>query len=378
MSEYLNEDVCQFSNDASASSFGWNFQANAGIFLFLKYMPDAADIKIESKSQDIEITLIDETKIFAQAKSAQDNTTIKDQKEKFKDAIISLARNPYKNNQLVYISNIPDTFKSAPSFFNNNVISYNDCLVGIQKEIDDTILSISNSIAKRIKNEKNSRKIKNLEQIKEKIENFHKENLYISTIYPYYGNEKSRYTIISDTVLSFLTDTIGLTRDDAVSIKQRLLEHWQLNFEHNATIKDETKSKKIVKEDFTWPIVAFLVDGNFPDIDDCLSFLPDQSIKKDVERVINDPKSFYHARYEFTNKVLQRYAQFKKQSIGKAIKKPELEFIKEHGDEFRNEFVMLGNGDDELTEYITKVFLYRILTSNRVVQKVCSAVGVKA
>lgn len=78
----------------------------------------------------------------------------------------------------------------------------------------------------------------------------------------------------------FLTDTIGLTRDDAISIKQKLLEHWQLNFEHNSTIKDENKNKKILKEDFTWPIVAFLVDGNFPDIDDCLSFLPDQSIKK--------------------------------------------------------------------------------------------------
>lgn len=64
------------------------------------------------------------------------------------------------------------------------------------------------------------------------------------------------------------------------------MEHWQLNFEHNSTIKDENKNKKILKEDFTWPIVAFLVDGNFPDIDDCLSFLPDQSIKKEVERVI--------------------------------------------------------------------------------------------
>ena len=153
MSEYLNEDICQFSNDASASSFGWNFQANAGIFLFLKYMPDAADIKIESISQDIEITLIDERKVFAQAKSAQDSTTIKDQKEKFKDAIISLARNPYKDNQLVYISNIPDTFKSAPNFFNNSIIPYNDCLAGIQKEIDDTILSISKNIAKKIKKE---------------------------------------------------------------------------------------------------------------------------------------------------------------------------------------------------------------------------------
>lgn len=378
MSEYLNEDICQFSNDASASSFGWNFQANAGIFLFLKYMPDAADIKIESISQDIEITLIDERKVFAQAKSAQDSTTIKDQKEKFKDAIISLARNPYKDNQLVYISNIPDTFKSAPNFFNNSIIPYNDCLAGIQKEIDDTILSISKNIAKKRKKEKDPLKIRKLEQIKEKVENFHKENLYISTIYPYYGNEKNRYTIIGDSVLSFLTDTIGLTRDDAISIKQKLLEHWQLNFEHNSTIKDENKNKKILKEDFTWPIVAFLVDGNFPDIDDCLSFLPDQSIKKEVERVMNDPKSFYHARYEFTNKVLQRYAQFKNQSIGKAIKKPELEFIKEHGDEFRDEFVMLSNDDNELTEYLTKVFLYRILTSNRVVQKVCSAVGVKA
>ena len=76
MSEYLNEDICQFSNDASASSFGWNFQANAGIFLFLKYMPDAADIKIESISQDIEITLIDERKVFAQAhKIAQPSKT---------------------------------------------------------------------------------------------------------------------------------------------------------------------------------------------------------------------------------------------------------------------------------------------------------------
>lgn len=116
MNEYLNENVCQFDNDASASSFGWNFQTNAGIFLFLKYMPEVTDIKIESKSQDIEMTLENNGKVFAQAKSSQDYTAIKDQKEKFKDAIISLARNPYEGNQLIYISNIPDTFKSVPNF----------------------------------------------------------------------------------------------------------------------------------------------------------------------------------------------------------------------------------------------------------------------
>ena len=39
MNDYINEDYCEFINDASASSFGWNFQCNAGIFLFLRIMP---------------------------------------------------------------------------------------------------------------------------------------------------------------------------------------------------------------------------------------------------------------------------------------------------------------------------------------------------
>lgn len=55
MTDYLNEEYCDFCNDASASSFGWNFQANAGSFLFLKFVQNAKDIKIESKQQDIEI-----------------------------------------------------------------------------------------------------------------------------------------------------------------------------------------------------------------------------------------------------------------------------------------------------------------------------------
>ena len=377
MNEYLNENVCQFDNDASASSFGWNFQTNAGIFLFLKYMPEVTDIKIESKSQDIEMTLGHDRKVFAQAKSSQDYTAIKDQKEKFKDAIISLARNPYEGNQLIYISNIPDTFKSVPNFFDNSIIAYNDCLVGLKKEIDETILSISKSISQKIKNETKPKKIAKLKQIKSKVKNFHKENLYISTIYPYYGNDQNRYIKISDTVLSFLTDTIGLPREDAIAIKQHLLEHWQLYFEHNSTIKDNNNCKRISKEDFTWPIVAFLVDGNFPDIDSCLTFLPDSAIKNEVARIMNDPKSFYHERYEFSNRVLQRYALFKKEILGKTIKQPELVFIKKYGHEFINEFTMLGNGDTELIEYLTKVFLYKILANNRHVKKVCTAVGVK-
>ena len=64
MSDYINSETCDFSNDASASSFGWNFQSNAGVFLFLKYIKEAKSIKIESKLQDIEIELYDGNKIL--------------------------------------------------------------------------------------------------------------------------------------------------------------------------------------------------------------------------------------------------------------------------------------------------------------------------
>lgn len=37
------------TNDASYSSFGWNFQANAGILLFLKDIKNNVSVTIESR-----------------------------------------------------------------------------------------------------------------------------------------------------------------------------------------------------------------------------------------------------------------------------------------------------------------------------------------
>ena len=67
MDKYINDLV--YSNDASSSSFGWNFQTNAAIFLCFHFVDSLKDITVESKKQDIEITLNDSSKIYAQAKS---------------------------------------------------------------------------------------------------------------------------------------------------------------------------------------------------------------------------------------------------------------------------------------------------------------------
>lgn len=375
MSDYLNEEYCDFSNDASASSFGWNFQANAGIFLFLKYAQNAKDIKIESKLQDIEITLINGSKVFAQAKSAQDYTASKDKKEKFKDAIVSLARNPQNDNQLIYISNIPDTFKSANSFFDNSIVSYISCLSGIKKEIDDTFQSTITSIEKKIKKEKKQERRNKLTEIKNKVKQFDKSSLFISTINPYFGDDGNRYMKISDAVLSFLVDDIKLNRDDAISIKQRLLEHWQIKLEHNSTVSDKCDTKKITKADFAWPIAALLIDNDLSEINDCLSFTPDKAITNEVNRIMDLSTSIYHERFEFSNKVIHEFERFKKEVYGKDIPQLEKEFIKERSHIFIEEFRVVS--DENVREYLTKAFLYRIICNNRDMQKISAGVGVR-
>ena len=49
MSERLDIDNPFYDNDASASAFGWDFQINAAIFLFLKYLENIEIKKLKKR-----------------------------------------------------------------------------------------------------------------------------------------------------------------------------------------------------------------------------------------------------------------------------------------------------------------------------------------
>ncbi len=373
MSDYLNEDYCEFVNDASASSFGWNFQSNAGIFLFLKYLKDAESIKIESKLQDIEIQLSSGNKILAQAKSAQDYTVATDKKEKFKDALISLAKFSDNGDQLIYISNIPDTFDSAKDCFNNKVVAYAYCPQGIKDEIDRLFETTCNSMRARIDKEGDKKKKAKNKRVLKLVEEFDKTELHISVISPYWGDEQNRYSEISNAIVSFLVDDLKLSNDNAIAIKQRILEYWQLKFEHNSTQPDINETKKITKEDFAWPIAVFLSKDGVPDIQECLSFAPDLSLTEEVERMLVDPAMVYHERFEFSNRVIQEYAVYRKEQDA-GVKDIEKLFIKDRGNDYCDEFNI--DDDTEKTEYVTKAFIYKILVNRRNMTKIQAGIGV--
>ena len=67
----------------------------------------------------------------------------------------------------------------------------------------------------------------------------------------------------------------------------------------------------------------------------------------------------------------------KKELIGQSVNNPEIEFLRKYGEDFEDEFKKLSKDDTELQEYLTKIFLYRIIINHRNVNKVYSKVGVK-
>lgn len=358
-----------FDNDASASSFGWNFQTNAGIFLFLHYIHDATQIKIESKYEDIEIKLKDDSMIFAQAKSVQYDCLPGNAKKKLKDAFVSLAKVPVTDrDRLIYISNLSAPIKNGEHFFDNSIIPYSECLEGMKQTIQGTLSEITNYLEKRKTKECNSNKINKYEAFIQKIKNLNLNQIEICSIYPFYGEEKNRYRPIKDSVLDTLTTYFQLNRDDAVCIGQKLMEHWQSTFEFNSTIKDGSLKKIISKETFLWPVVVFLADNVTYDINDSMTFVADSSLMQEANEYMSSSIFVYHERFQFVNEVLRDYAKFKKSYTTENGKQIEKKYIMQEYKKFLAEFMEIK--DAETREYVLKASLYRIILNNKRIQKI--------
>ena len=111
-SKHNNTKIRKKSRNARASAFGWIFQSSAGLYLLLECIENAVSIKMEGKKEDIEITLDDNSIIYAQAKSVEDPNDTKNIKSKLKSAIISLSECEEPINKLIYVTNIPNPLKS--------------------------------------------------------------------------------------------------------------------------------------------------------------------------------------------------------------------------------------------------------------------------
>ncbi len=106
------------SRNASPVLFGFEFQVNATIVLMLKRINELKRIRLEGNYEDIELTLEDGKKIYAQAKAVVDATNdIRHVRENLKKALNSLSDADKNKNalQLIYITNSRDPFNDEDS-----------------------------------------------------------------------------------------------------------------------------------------------------------------------------------------------------------------------------------------------------------------------
>lgn len=260
MANHLDVEYEFEDNDASASAFGWDFQVNAGVYLFLHYIKQAESVIVESKYQDIEIVFSDKT-LYAQAKALQDENTIGTENKKLKDAIVSLAKvSKNSEDDIVYISNLRAPINGERDLFRNDIVSFSKCPPDIQLHIKQQVALIVSNLQTKLKGP-NVRDRKKLESLIFRLENFDYTKFWIASIYPF-GVGDDRDKKIREKTIDVLTRDMGLDEPTAMTYSRKILEHWQKVLQLDSTLPDRGSQRKYInKKDFAWTVIALLSEN---------------------------------------------------------------------------------------------------------------------
>lgn len=364
MGKRINVENPFYSSDASASAFGWEFQVNAAIYLFLKYLESVESIKVEGKYQDIELKKTDGKTIYAQAKSVR-NGSLDHRKEKLEDAIISLAKTPAdKEDSLLYVSNYSAPINRA-DVFKNSVLSLKDA-----EEEKESFIEQKNHIEEKLKIKINNcekpEKKRLYEKLLSRLSNLDVDRFLVCSIYPYMNCEQEydKYRVISDKIKEILTNNFGINSPYILKFVKNILCHWHETFLYKASMPDNQKEKTMKKTDLLWQIVVIISD-----IEVDMSQLLEEELGQDE---IDEAESYYveklfvHERFKFINKLMMDLSFFRKENKGSK----NIDFIKSNWEKYKSEFVEYEKYAAYAQEYLIKKCLYKFINNRQNINKI--------
>lgn len=333
-------------NDASATQFGWDFQINSAIILFIENYEHVKKIKVEGKTQDVELLLDSGKYIFAQAKAFVNPDDTRNVQKQLKKAIktLNIKNKPYL--KLIYITNSKNPFNKRPEYFRYfSVYPYSELPSECKKVTDDLI----NKLETENKNWKE----------------FDLESLVVKTL-DFYGDDfRNRYKFIKLTVDEFLADI----DTDFSKFSKKILDAWQLDLFHNTTIRNVT----VLKKDLMWPLIFCVCESYNYDDDDQIFDDLDES---DLEFVLTKYREFINKtseRFDFATKILTDYQNYHNNTTNRrnAIKN----FVKDKWKDYSN-YLLYLNLDPTITKCLSKVIIGTILKKKRNINNVKEKCGV--
>lgn len=322
--------------NASDSLFGWDFQINAAIILMLEDVENVRDVRVEGKTEDIEITLADGGRIFSQAKALADPSNTKNVRKKLGDALGTLdqASLDVNSRKLVYITNAYNPLKDSTSmmtFYGQARKTYNSLPDSGKKIIDDIIA-------------------------KKPLTNLNKDKFFIYTL-PFEQDTQERYKVVIEKVKDFIT----AIKPSLSGVAQGVLDVWLQQLFENATKHDTAII--LSKEDLMWPLIVIMCDHerSNPFID----YMDDGEYEEICERFKGflDCKS---QKFTFTTRVITDYQNYPKEAIDG--NEHIVNFINTNWGSYSDEF--LSGAVDDLTENLIKVTLHRIIQQRRLINDV--------
>lgn len=317
--------------NASASAFGWDFQANSAMLLMLENIKEAERVRVEGADEDIEITLKNKTKVYAQAKAVAKPDDTSHVIDKLTKALESLSDAAKKGggSLFTYVTNSSNPFNNQRtiSYFTGRThLSFDELPDSAKKRINRIILDNGYTGL-----------------------DLHKLDI---RVIPFYGNDlKNRYKEIQACVNEFLAEV----NVDVPGINTEIMEIWQRDLFQNGTQSDTTIS--VPKEKMIWPLIVLTVDKTSAN-DYKKDFNDDEvgEIERKYKMIINQNTM----RYEMISRVLFDY---------RGSKKTQKRFVAEQWNDYLD-IVSMIETDDGIKETLVKIILYRILTQRQYIQSI--------
>lgn len=325
------------SKNASPSNFGWDFQVNAGIVLMLMNIRDATSVKIEGYTEDVEVALADNTKIYAQAKGVFDTDDTSNVIAKLTAALGTLNNAASQPNagKLVYVTNSPNPFNNASS-----TSAFSGATAFLKyAELPQTCRTKIDTICST------------------KGHTFSKDKLAV-IVFDFHGDGENRYRIVKEKVNELLA---SLNLSDR-GWGQNSLEVWQREFGRNASEHDRTRN--ISKKQMIWPLIVWLCDVGRDDarLSDC-----DEA---EVSEILNGYRTVICdavERFEFVAKVMTEHSLFEPSlpSSGERTRK----FVAEKWADFKSDF-SLPSVPDISVEQVVKISINNVIRSRFAIDKI--------
>lgn len=316
------------NTNASDTLFGWDFQINAAIVLMLEDIADVSKVRVEGKTEDIELTMVSGGHIYSQAKSVVRSTDYKNVRSKLSDALGTLNEASKQADclKLVYVTNSNNPLKDPKAmsiFYGPARRTYNSLPNSSKKVIDNIIATKSYT-------------------------NLDKSKLSIYVL-PFETDDlQERYKVIIEKVKDFITSV----KPALSGIAQSVLDIWQKQLFENATFHNT--ELVITKEDLMWPLIVIMADNdrnNNPfmyELDDC-----------EYAEVAERYKTFIDCRcqkFKFTTQVISDFQSYESDKKGN---ERVIEFITEHWKDYLDEFS--SDAMEEMIQSLVKVTLFRVI-----------------